>query len=78
MRSMTEIEEMVRPTARSGSQAVPAPDQSRNLRRTMREDGICVLTFDRPGSSANIFDLATLAELRQELDFIAGAPEVAG
>ena len=57
---------------------VPAADPSRNLRRTMREDGICVLTFDRPGSSANIFDHATLEELRQELDFIAGAPEAAG
>jgi 3-hydroxyacyl-CoA dehydrogenase/enoyl-CoA hydratase/3-hydroxybutyryl-CoA epimerase len=44
----------------------------------MREDGICVLTFDRPGSSANIFDHATLEELRQELDFITGTPEVTG
>jgi len=78
MRSMTEIEEMVRPTPRSGLRKVPAADKSRNLRRTMREDGICVLTFDRPGSTANIFDLATLEELRRELDFIASAPEVTG
>ncbi len=78
MRSMTEIEEVVRPTPRSGPRMVPAADQSRNLRRTMREDGICVLTFDRPGSSANIFDLTTLEELRRELDFIVGAPEVTG
>ena len=78
MRSMTEIEEMVRPTPRAGLRKVPAADQSRNLRRAMREDGICVLTFDRPGSTANIFDLATLEELRRELDFIAGAPEVTG
>jgi 3-hydroxyacyl-CoA dehydrogenase/enoyl-CoA hydratase/3-hydroxybutyryl-CoA epimerase len=78
MRTMSEIEKMVRPTPRFVPRVVPAADQSRNLRRTMREDGICVLTFDRPGSSANIFDHATLEELRQELDFIAGAPEVTG
>lgn len=57
---------------------VPAADPSRNLRRTMRKDGICVLTFDRPGSSANIFDRATLEELRLELDYITSAPEVTG
>jgi len=38
--------------------------------RTIRDDGICVLTLDRAGSSANIFDPATLEELRGELDFI--------
>ena len=78
MRTATEIDKMVRPTPRFLPQMVPAAEPSRNLRRTMREDGICVLTFDRPGSSANIFDLATLEELRRELDFIAGAPEVTG
>jgi len=43
----------------------------RTIRLTARDDRIGVLTFDRPGSSANIFDRATLEELRQELDFIA-------
>ncbi|HEV2455332.1 MAG TPA: hypothetical protein VGY98_13795, partial [Verrucomicrobiae bacterium] len=38
--------------------------------RTIRDDGICLLTLDRAGSSANIFDPATLEELRAELDFI--------
>jgi 3-hydroxyacyl-CoA dehydrogenase/enoyl-CoA hydratase/3-hydroxybutyryl-CoA epimerase len=38
--------------------------------RTIRDDGICVLMLDRAGSSANVFDLATLEELRGELDFI--------
>ena len=33
------------------------------IRRLIRDDQICVLTFDRPGSSANIFDSRTLAEL---------------
>ena len=40
------------------------------IQRTLRDDGICVLTFDRPGSPANIFDRGTLEELQRELDFI--------
>jgi 3-hydroxyacyl-CoA dehydrogenase / enoyl-CoA hydratase / 3-hydroxybutyryl-CoA epimerase len=40
------------------------------IHRTIRDDGICLLTLDRAGSSANIFDRATLGELREELDFI--------
>src|SRR5213078_1674209 len=34
------------------------------------DHGICVLTFDRPESGANIFDAATLSDLDQQLDFI--------
>jgi 3-hydroxyacyl-CoA dehydrogenase/enoyl-CoA hydratase/3-hydroxybutyryl-CoA epimerase len=48
------------------------------IQHIIRDDGICVLTFDRPGSSANIFDRATLDELRHELDFITGTPEIKG
>ena len=40
------------------------------IHRTIRDDGVCLLTLDRAGSSANIFDRATLEELRDELDFI--------
>jgi 3-hydroxyacyl-CoA dehydrogenase / enoyl-CoA hydratase / 3-hydroxybutyryl-CoA epimerase len=40
------------------------------IHRTIRDDGICLLMLDRAGSSANIFDRATLEELRGELDFI--------
>ena len=40
------------------------------IHRTIREDGICLLMLDRAGSSANIFDRATLDELREQLDFI--------
>lgn len=36
-------------------------------------DGVCVLTFDRPDSSANIFDRATLEELNAHLDELEGA-----
>src|SRR5207237_83113 len=34
------------------------------------DHGICLLTFDRPESGANIFDAATLRDLDQQLDFI--------
>src|SRR5207237_1654403 len=34
------------------------------------DHGICLLTFDRPESGANIFDAATLRDLGQQLDFI--------
>src|SRR5579862_8252343 len=48
------------------------------LRLDLRDDGICVLTFDRPGSSANIFDLRTLEELAGELDFVARQTKLTG
>ncbi len=40
------------------------------IRREIDDDQICVLTFDRPDSGANIFDAATLDELNRHLDFI--------
>src|SRR5438046_9218010 len=33
------------------------------------DDSICVLTFDRPESGANIFDAATLSDLDHQFDF---------
>jgi len=50
----------------------------RTIQRTLRDDQICVLTFDRPDSSANIFDTRTLNELGEELDFITTAPQIKG
>jgi 3-hydroxyacyl-CoA dehydrogenase/enoyl-CoA hydratase/3-hydroxybutyryl-CoA epimerase len=38
------------------------------IRREIGEDGICVLTFDRPESGANIFDAATMEDLRGQVD----------
>lgn len=49
-----------------------------NLRREITAEQICILTFDRTGSSANVFDHATLAELNQHLDFVATHPELTG
>src|SRR5436305_3553009 len=34
------------------------------------DSGICLLTFDRPESGANIFDAATMTDLDQQLDAI--------
>jgi 3-hydroxyacyl-CoA dehydrogenase/enoyl-CoA hydratase/3-hydroxybutyryl-CoA epimerase len=59
-----------------GSNHVSQPPP--NLRRSVRSDGICVLTFDRPNSSANIFDRHTLIELREQIILIAADPQVKG
>src|SRR6266704_5821218 len=40
------------------------------IRREIGDDHVCVLTFDRPESGANIFDAATLDELNEHLDFV--------
>jgi 3-hydroxyacyl-CoA dehydrogenase/enoyl-CoA hydratase/3-hydroxybutyryl-CoA epimerase len=45
-----------------------------NIRRETLEDGIFLLTFDRPDSSANIFDFDTLSELESHVDALA-SPE---
>ncbi len=34
------------------------------------DDGVCILTFDRPESGANVFDAATLKELDEHVDVI--------
>jgi 3-hydroxyacyl-CoA dehydrogenase/enoyl-CoA hydratase/3-hydroxybutyryl-CoA epimerase len=43
-----------------------------SIQKKITKDGICELTFDRPDSTANIFDLATLTALESALDAIAG------
>jgi 3-hydroxyacyl-CoA dehydrogenase / enoyl-CoA hydratase / 3-hydroxybutyryl-CoA epimerase len=40
------------------------------IRREIDGAGICLLTFDRPDSGANIFDAAALQDLNGHLDFI--------
>ena len=49
---------------------MPAVATAPLIRRETGEDHICVLTFDRPDSGANIFDATTLDELNEHLDFI--------
>ena len=45
----------------------------KNIQREVRNDGICVLTFDRANSPANIFDTLTFEELNAHLDYVERA-----
>src|SRR6266702_4309970 len=48
------------------------------IRREIGDDHVCVLTFDRPESGANIFDAATLDELNEHLDFVENDTSLRG
>ena len=48
------------------------------IRREIGDDRICLLTFDRPESGANIFDAATLDELNEHLDFVENDSSLRG
>lgn len=48
------------------------------IRRETWDDHICVLTFDRPESGANIFDAATVDELNEHLKAVENEPSVTG
>jgi 3-hydroxyacyl-CoA dehydrogenase/enoyl-CoA hydratase/3-hydroxybutyryl-CoA epimerase len=63
------------PAAAHALAASPVPER---IRRHVTEDHVCILTFDRPDSSANIFDRETLAELGRHLDCIATDPSLRG
>src|SRR3984893_9603360 len=40
------------------------------IQREIGDDRVCILTFDRPESGANIIDAATMAELSEQVDAI--------
>jgi 3-hydroxyacyl-CoA dehydrogenase/enoyl-CoA hydratase/3-hydroxybutyryl-CoA epimerase len=48
------------------------------IRREIGDDGICILTFDRPESGANIFDAATMQSLREQVDAIEKDASIKG
>ncbi len=48
------------------------------IHRHVTDDGVCVLTFDRPDSAANIFDRATMSELDAQLDFVESNADLKG
>ena len=48
------------------------------IRREIGADGICVLTFDRPESGANIFDAPTMRDLSNHLDAIEKDSSITG
>jgi 3-hydroxyacyl-CoA dehydrogenase/enoyl-CoA hydratase/3-hydroxybutyryl-CoA epimerase len=51
--------------------AMPVVGTAPMIRRETGDDHVCVLTFDRPDSGANIFDATTLDELNEQLDAVA-------
>src|SRR5436305_10496281 len=48
------------------------------IRREIGADGICILTFDRSESGANIFDAATMDNLREHVDAVEKDASVKG
>jgi 3-hydroxyacyl-CoA dehydrogenase/enoyl-CoA hydratase/3-hydroxybutyryl-CoA epimerase len=48
------------------------------IQREIGADGICVLTFDRPESGANIFDAPTMQNLSEHLDAIEKDSSIKG
>ena len=57
----------------------PAPEaKPPSISRHVGDDQVCVLTFDRPNSSANVFNKATLDELDNQLDFITADDQIKG
>src|SRR5438477_3486032 len=57
---------------------MPATLSSAMIRREIGNDHICMLTFDRAESGANIFDAITLNELDRHLDFIENENSLRG
>src|SRR5262249_19530051 len=49
---------------------MPAVATRSMIRRDVGDDKVCLLTFDRPESSANIFDASTMSELGEHIDAI--------
>jgi len=57
---------------------MPAVATGSMIRREIGDDRVCVLTFDRPESGANIFDAATMRELSEHVDVIEGDQSLRG
>jgi 3-hydroxyacyl-CoA dehydrogenase / enoyl-CoA hydratase / 3-hydroxybutyryl-CoA epimerase len=58
--------------------SMPATTTGPMIHREIGEDKVCLLTFDRPDSPANIFDAATLSDLSEHVDFIEKDPSLRG
>src|SRR3989440_524483 len=57
---------------------MPAVATRSMIRREIGDDRVCLLTFDRPESAANIFDAATMSELSEHVDVIEGDQSLRG
>jgi 3-hydroxyacyl-CoA dehydrogenase / enoyl-CoA hydratase / 3-hydroxybutyryl-CoA epimerase len=51
---------------------------NQNIQREVSDAGIAILTFDRPDSTANLFDQRTLDELNEHLDFLESEKSLRG
>jgi 3-hydroxyacyl-CoA dehydrogenase / enoyl-CoA hydratase / 3-hydroxybutyryl-CoA epimerase len=49
---------------------MPATATRSMIQREIGDDKVCIFTFDRPESGANVFDAATLRELDEHVDLI--------
>ena len=56
----------------------PPEAKPQSIVRYVTDEQICILTFDKPNSSANVFNKATLQELDSHLDFITGNDQIKG
>ncbi len=75
---MTTTDAPKTPARPEPASPVSTAPMTERIRRHITEDNVCVLTFDRPDSAANIFDRDTLEELSQHLDVIAASPNLKG
>ena len=57
---------------------MPATVTGSMIQREIGDDRICVLTFDRPESGANIFDAPTMNDLSEHVAFIENEPTLKG
>jgi 3-hydroxyacyl-CoA dehydrogenase/enoyl-CoA hydratase/3-hydroxybutyryl-CoA epimerase len=57
---------------------MPAVATGSMIRREVDDDHICLLTFDRPDSGANIFDATTLDELNEHIGFVENDASLRG
>jgi 3-hydroxyacyl-CoA dehydrogenase/enoyl-CoA hydratase/3-hydroxybutyryl-CoA epimerase len=57
---------------------MPATATGSIIQRQIGDDKICLLTFDRPESGGNIFDVATMNDLKEHVDFIENDASLRG
>src|SRR5215472_5382790 len=57
---------------------MPSVETRSMIQRQIGADRICILTFDRPESGANIFDAPTMSELGEHLDAVENDSSVRG
>ena len=57
---------------------MPATLTGSMIQRQIGDDHVCVLTFDRPDSGANVFDAATLNELNEHVDLVQSDASLRG